>query len=153
MDISGNNLAFLEAICHTAYVLNKYFHNVCELGLVFNLYKVYTVMDEMFLTGQTSQRKMVKQQLMQPSLESLEGKPAPAPPWDLACLLSLPRPPNHSCCPLPQLPRRKALSWVWATREEAAPHGPWAPSAGGGHLTYQVPMPSSWDAVCAWSPQ
>ena len=57
-------------------VLNEYFHNVCELDLVFNFYKVrknipknwlirysqvYTVVDEMFLAGEireTSQTKV-----------------------------------------------------------------------------------------------
>ncbi|XP_035169257.1 AP-2 complex subunit sigma, partial [Oxyura jamaicensis] len=53
-------------------VLNEYFHNVCELDLVFNFYKVYTVVDEMFLAGEireTSQTKVLKQLLMLQSLE------------------------------------------------------------------------------------
>ena len=42
-------------------MLNEYFNNVCELDLVFNFYKVYTVVDEMFLAGEireTSQNKV-----------------------------------------------------------------------------------------------
>nr|XP_035969915.1 AP-2 complex subunit sigma isoform X3 [Halichoerus grypus] len=59
---------------HTNFVevLNEYFHNVCELDLVFNFYKVYTVVDEMFLAGEireTSQTKVLKQLLMLQSLE------------------------------------------------------------------------------------
>uniref|UniRef100_A0AAR2IM79 AP complex mu/sigma subunit domain-containing protein n=1 Tax=Pygocentrus nattereri TaxID=42514 RepID=A0AAR2IM79_PYGNA len=51
---------------------NKYFHNVCELDLVFNFYKVYTVVDEMFLAGEireTSQTRILKQLLRLQSLE------------------------------------------------------------------------------------
>ena len=40
VDISDNNLAYLEAIHNFVEVLNEYFHNVCELDLVFNFYKV-----------------------------------------------------------------------------------------------------------------
>ncbi|XP_076318696.1 AP-2 complex subunit sigma isoform X2 [Tachypleus tridentatus] len=39
VDISDNNLAYLEAIHNFVEVLNEYFHNVCELDLVFNFYK------------------------------------------------------------------------------------------------------------------
>ena len=50
----------------------EYFHNVCELDLVFNFYKVYAVVDEMFLAGEireTSQQKVIKQLTMLQSLE------------------------------------------------------------------------------------
>ncbi|XP_034366657.1 AP-2 complex subunit sigma-like isoform X2 [Arvicanthis niloticus] len=60
------------AIHNFVEVLNEYFHNVCELDLVFNFYKVYTVVDEMFLAGEiqeTSQTKVLKQLLMLQSLE------------------------------------------------------------------------------------
>ena len=76
-------------------MLNEYFHNVCELDLVFNFYKVrtsdrvvsasslheigtwfksqvYQVVDEMFLAGEvreTSQTKVMKQMSMLASLE------------------------------------------------------------------------------------
>ena len=40
VDVSDNNLAYLEAIHNFVEVLNEYFHNVCELDLVFNFYKV-----------------------------------------------------------------------------------------------------------------
>ena len=82
-----NNLYYLEAIHNFVEVLNEYFHNVCELDLVFNFYKVselvawivfkfkiqvYTVVDEMFLAGEireTSQTKVLKQLMMLTSLE------------------------------------------------------------------------------------
>ncbi|CAB3401151.1 unnamed protein product [Caenorhabditis bovis] len=72
VDIADNNLYYLEAIHNFVEVLNEYFHNVCELDLVFNFYKVYTVVDEMFLAGEireTSQTKVLKQLLMLTSLE------------------------------------------------------------------------------------
>ena len=40
MDLEDNNLAYLEAIHNFVEVLNEFFHNVCELDLVFNFYKV-----------------------------------------------------------------------------------------------------------------
>ena len=83
VDVNDNNLAYLEAIHNFVEVLNEYFHNVCELDLVFNFYKVrtalnciiksnknnknfkvYSVVDEMFLAGEireTSQTKVIKQ--------------------------------------------------------------------------------------------
>ena len=39
VDVSDNNLYYLEAIHNFVEVLNEYFHNVCELDLVFNFYK------------------------------------------------------------------------------------------------------------------
>ncbi|KAL5261545.1 hypothetical protein ACHWQZ_G007303 [Mnemiopsis leidyi] len=64
VDVEENNLMCLEAIHNFVEVLNEYFHNVCELDLVFNFYKVYTVVDEMFLAGEireTSQNKVLRQ--------------------------------------------------------------------------------------------
>lgn len=40
VDLDDNNLAYLEAIHNFVEVLNEFFHNVCELDLVFNFYKV-----------------------------------------------------------------------------------------------------------------
>ncbi|KAE8739447.1 hypothetical protein FOCC_FOCC015043, partial [Frankliniella occidentalis] len=41
VDVNDNNLCYLEAIHNFVEVLNEYFHNVCELDLVFNFYKWY----------------------------------------------------------------------------------------------------------------
>ena len=41
VDLDDNNLAYLEAIHNFVEVLNEFFHNVCELDLVFNFYKVH----------------------------------------------------------------------------------------------------------------
>lgn len=72
VDVNDNNLCYLEAIHNFVEVLNEYFHNVCELDLVFNFYKVYSVVDEMFLAGEireTSQTKVLKQLLTLNALE------------------------------------------------------------------------------------
>ncbi|XP_071506732.1 AP-2 complex subunit sigma-like [Diadema antillarum] len=72
VDVGDNNLAYLEAIHNFVEVLNEYFHNVCELDLVFNFYKVYSVVDEMFLAGEireTSQTKVLKQLMTLGQLE------------------------------------------------------------------------------------
>jgi AP-2 complex subunit sigma-1 len=42
----------LEAIHLFVEVLDAYFGNVCELDLVFNFYKVYEILDEMFTAGE-----------------------------------------------------------------------------------------------------
>eukprot|EP01135_Chromosphaera_perkinsii_P000573 Nk52_evm35s123 gene=Nk52_evmTU35s123 len=63
VDANDNNLAYLEAIHNFVEILDKYFGNVCELDLVFNFYKVYTVVDEIFLAGEimeTSQPKVLE---------------------------------------------------------------------------------------------
>ena len=72
IDDVDNELAILEFIHLFVEVLDQYFGNVCELDLVFNFYKVYTIVDEMFLAGElreTSQTKVLKQLLMLNSLE------------------------------------------------------------------------------------
>ncbi len=47
-----NELQYLEAIHLLVEVLDTFFQNVCELDLVFNFYKVYSVLDEIFLAGE-----------------------------------------------------------------------------------------------------
>jgi len=66
VDTDDNNLYYLEAIHNFVEVLDKYFHSVCELDLVFNFVKVYSVVNEMFLAGEireTSQTNVLKQLL------------------------------------------------------------------------------------------
>eukprot|EP00045_Choanoeca_perplexa_P000492 m.14720 g.14720 ORF g.14720 m.14720 type:complete len:132 (+) comp10333_c0_seq1:104-499(+) len=52
VDINDNNLSYLEGIHNFVETLNEYFTNVCELDLLFNFYKVYALVDEMFLAGE-----------------------------------------------------------------------------------------------------
>ena len=48
VDVNDNNLYYLEAIHNFVEVLNEYFHNVCELDLVFNFYKVIFLLKYLF---------------------------------------------------------------------------------------------------------
>ena len=46
-------------------VLDKYFSGVCELDIVFNFYKVYSILDDMILGGEmieTSKALILKRQ-------------------------------------------------------------------------------------------
>ena len=52
VDSNDNELAYLEAIHLFVEILDTYFQNVCELDLVFNFYKVYSILDEVFLAGE-----------------------------------------------------------------------------------------------------
>ncbi|CAO1637342.1 unnamed protein product [Sympodiomycopsis kandeliae] len=52
VDANDNELAYLEAIHLFVEVLDSFFGNVCELDLVFNFYKVYAILDEIFLAGE-----------------------------------------------------------------------------------------------------
>ncbi|KAF7291251.1 AP complex subunit sigma [Mycena indigotica] len=56
VDANDNELAHLEAIHFFVEVLgpatDTFFDNVCELDLVFNFYKVYAILDEVFLAGE-----------------------------------------------------------------------------------------------------
>jgi len=52
IDANDNELAYLEAIHFFVEVLDAFFGNVCELDLVFNFYKVYSILDEVFLAGE-----------------------------------------------------------------------------------------------------
>lgn len=52
VDVHDNELGCLEAIHFFVELLDRYFGNVCELDLVFNFYKVYALIDELFLAGE-----------------------------------------------------------------------------------------------------
>ncbi|KAK0557095.1 AP-2 complex subunit sigma [Tilletia horrida] len=52
VDANDNELAYLEAIHLFVEILDTFFGNVCELDLVFNFYKVYSILDEVFLAGE-----------------------------------------------------------------------------------------------------
>lgn len=51
IDISDNDLSYLEALHFFVEILDTHFDNVCELDLVFNFYKLYIIVDEIFLAG------------------------------------------------------------------------------------------------------
>eukprot|EP01127_Copromyxa_protea_P018073 TRINITY_DN5607_c0_g1_i1.p1 TRINITY_DN5607_c0_g1~~TRINITY_DN5607_c0_g1_i1.p1 ORF type:complete len:156 (-),score=18.55 TRINITY_DN5607_c0_g1_i1:47-514(-) len=50
-----NQLAALESIQLFVEILDKYFSGVCELDLVFNFWKVYAIVDEVFLAGEVTE--------------------------------------------------------------------------------------------------
>lgn len=52
IDLEDDELAYLSAIHLLVEVLDQHFENVCELDLVFNFYKVYECLDEIFLGGE-----------------------------------------------------------------------------------------------------
>mmetsp|Transcript_20840 Transcript_20840/g.48363 ORF Transcript_20840/g.48363 Transcript_20840/m.48363 type:complete len:146 (-) Transcript_20840:99-536(-) len=52
VDINDNELACLETIHLFVELLDQYFSNVCELDIVFNFNKVYSILDEYILAGE-----------------------------------------------------------------------------------------------------
>merc|ERR1712157_5633 len=46
-----NELAYLEFIHTLVETLDKYFENVCELDIMFNLEKAHFILDEMVMNG------------------------------------------------------------------------------------------------------
>eukprot|EP00760_Papus_ankaliazontas_P034122 PhM_4_TR6990/c0_g1_i1/m.43262/K12394/AP1S1_2; AP-1 complex subunit sigma 1/2 len=47
-----NELLGLEVIHHFVEVLDKYFGNVCELDLIYNFHKAYSILDEVIVAGE-----------------------------------------------------------------------------------------------------
>ena len=52
IDTEDNELASLELIHLFVETLDKYFGSVCELDVVYNFYKVYSVLDELLVGGE-----------------------------------------------------------------------------------------------------
>ena len=50
-DESENELAYLEFIHALVETLDKYFENVCELDIMFNIEKAHFILDEMIANG------------------------------------------------------------------------------------------------------
>ncbi|OAX35228.1 snare-like protein [Rhizopogon vinicolor AM-OR11-026] len=79
VDANNNELAYLEAIHLFVEILGgqsiyaeSFFGNVCELDLVFNLYKVYAILDEIFLAGEIEETSKDVVLLRLEALEKLE---------------------------------------------------------------------------------
>jgi AP-2 complex subunit sigma-1 len=72
IDLNDNELIYLSSIHLLVEVLDQHFENVCELDIVFNFYKVYSCIDEMFLAGelQETSKKVIIQRLSE--VEALE---------------------------------------------------------------------------------
>ena len=56
-----NELATLEIVHRYVEILDRYFGNVCELDLIFNFQKAYSILDELIISGemQESSKKSV----------------------------------------------------------------------------------------------
>lgn len=52
VDLTDNELSYLETIHLFVELLDSYFSNVCELDIVFNFNKVYSILDEYILAGE-----------------------------------------------------------------------------------------------------
>jgi len=52
VDNTDNELLVLEIIHRFVVVLDRIFTNVCELDLIFEFQKVYTVLDEFLIAGE-----------------------------------------------------------------------------------------------------
>ena len=55
VDVTDNELAYLETIHLFVELLDSYFSNVCELDIVFNFNKVYNILDEYLLAGEIAE--------------------------------------------------------------------------------------------------
>ncbi|KAK0553883.1 AP-2 complex subunit sigma [Tilletia horrida] len=75
VDANDNELAYLEAIHLFVEILDTFFGNVCELDLVFNFYKVYSILDEVFLAGEIEEtsKTVVLSRLDQRMLNALSS--------------------------------------------------------------------------------
>ncbi|DBA93339.1 hypothetical protein WJX82_011555 [Trebouxia sp. C0006] len=65
VDVTDNELAYLESVHLFVEILDHYFSNVCELDLVFNFHKVYLLLDEFIMGGelQETSKKVVLERL------------------------------------------------------------------------------------------
>ena len=62
VDLADNELSYLETVHLFVELLDSYFSNVCELDIVFNFNKVYSILDEYMLAGEieeTSKREIL----------------------------------------------------------------------------------------------
>jgi AP-2 complex subunit sigma-1 len=72
VDVTDNELSYLETIHLFVELLDSYFSNVCELDIVFNFSTVYAILDEFMLAGEmeeTSKKEILDRVKM---LEKLE---------------------------------------------------------------------------------
>ena len=55
LDVNDNELVYLESIHLFVELLDKFFASVCELDLVFNFHKIYSILDELYLGGEVQE--------------------------------------------------------------------------------------------------
>jgi len=64
VDPTDNELSILEFIHNLVETLDKYFENVCELDLMFNLERAHFILDEMLMSGRIVE--LNKQNILKP---------------------------------------------------------------------------------------
>jgi len=64
VDPADNELSILEFIHNLVETLDKYFENVCELDLMFNLERAHFILDEMVMSGRIVE--LNKQNILKP---------------------------------------------------------------------------------------
>ncbi|KAL6451075.1 APS2 AP-2 complex subunit sigma [Candida maltosa Xu316] len=52
IDLIDSELSYLESLHFFVEILDVYFNSVCEVDLVFNFYKLYYILDEIYLGGE-----------------------------------------------------------------------------------------------------
>lgn len=52
IDLVDSELSYLESLHFLLKFLDVYFNSVCEVDLVFNFYKLYYILDEIYLGGE-----------------------------------------------------------------------------------------------------
>ena len=50
--VMQNEMAYLEFIHNLVETMDKYFENVCELDIMYNIEKAHYILDEMIMNGQ-----------------------------------------------------------------------------------------------------
>ncbi|KAH7105539.1 Adaptor protein complex sigma subunit [Auriculariales sp. MPI-PUGE-AT-0066] len=76
LDDGDNELLCLEIVHRYVEVLDRYFGNVCELDLIFNFQKAFSILDELIIAGelQESSKKTVLRVVAQSdSIEETEN--------------------------------------------------------------------------------
>lgn len=69
IDMHDSELSYLESLHFFVEILDTYFNNVCELDLVFNFYKLYAILDEIYMGGEI--QEILKLKVLQ-RLEALD---------------------------------------------------------------------------------
>ena len=72
IDSTDNELSMLELIHLFVEILDKYFGSGCELDVVYNFYKVYSILDEVIIGGEICETSKVSVLKKQRELEFFE---------------------------------------------------------------------------------
>lgn len=72
VDLSDNELSYLETIHLFVELLDGYFDNVCELDIVFYFQRVYSILDEFILAGEMQETSKTEILQRVQKLQSME---------------------------------------------------------------------------------